>query len=105
MWGFAGGVRGTLHATERVAFYVQGEVGVLTTLVPRGALTVLGYRDAEGLNPQFGSRLGVEWYQVDRHLALTANLGGRLAEGFSRVLPAGDTPIMWDASVGLRYTF
>jgi hypothetical protein len=105
MWGFGGGARGTFHATERVAFFLQGEVGILTSVVPRGALTVLGYRDAESLNPQFGTRLGVEWYQVDRHFALTANLGGRIAQGFARVLPAGDTPIMWDASVGVRYTF
>jgi hypothetical protein len=104
MWGFGGGVRGTLHATDRVAFFLQGEVGIVTALVPRGALTVLGYRDAENLNPQFGGRLGVEWYQVDRHFALTASLGGRLATGFARVL-LGDTPLMWDGSVGLRYTF
>jgi hypothetical protein len=105
MWGLGGGVRGTFHATERVAFYLQGAVGIFTALVPRGALTVLGFRDAENLNPQLGSRLGVEWYQVDRHYALTANVGGRLAEGFSRILSPGDTPLMWDASVGLRYTF
>jgi hypothetical protein len=105
MWGFGGGARGRLHATERVAFFLQGEVGLLTSIVPRGALTVLGFRDAESPNPQFGTRIGVEWYQVNRHFALTANLGGRIAQGFSRVLPAGDTPLLWDTSVGVRYTF
>jgi hypothetical protein len=105
MWGFGGGVRGTVHASPRVALFLQGEVGVLTALVPHDALAVLGYRSAESLNPDFGARLGAEWYQVDRHFALTMSAGARLAEGFSRVLTPGDLPLMWDASVGIRYTF
>jgi hypothetical protein len=106
MWGFGGGARGTLHASERVGVYAQAEVGLLTSLVAHGALAILGYRNAESLNPQFGGRLGVEWYQLDRHMAMTASFGGRLAEGFSRTgVTQADTPLMWDASLGLRYTF
>jgi hypothetical protein len=106
MWGFGGGARATVHASDRVALYAQGQLGLLTSLVAHGALAVLGYRNAESLNPQFGGRIGAEWYQLDRHVALTASLGGRLAEGFSKTGTAqADTPLMWDASLGLRYTF
>jgi hypothetical protein len=105
MWGFGGGARVTVPATERVAFYVQGEAGALTAIVPHDTLAVLGFRQAESLNPSFGGRGGVEWYQVDRHLALFASGGPRIAQGFSRVLTSGDTPLMWDVGGGLRYTF
>lgn len=105
MWGFGGGIRGTVHASDRVAFYAEVGVGLLTALVPHDALSVLGYPHAEGLNPEIPARLGVEWYQVDRHMALTASVGGRLATGFSRLETTSDTPLMWDTSVGVRYTF
>ncbi|MGA3123637.1 MAG: hypothetical protein ABSF69_22960 [Polyangiaceae bacterium] len=105
MWGFSGGVRATMHATERVAFYLQAEVGALTADVPRDALVILGFRHAETLNPSYGSRVGVEWYQTDRHLALFAALGGRLAEGLAKTAAPSDLPLGWDAGAGFRYTF
>jgi hypothetical protein len=105
IYGFGGGLRGTIHITDRVAIFVQGEGGALTALVPQGALEVLGFRNAEGLNGQFGGRIGVEWYQVDRHIALTAQSGARDAMGFAKVVGSPDLPLMWDGSVGLRYTF
>jgi hypothetical protein len=104
IWGFSGGVRGTVHATERVAVSAQGSVGELTAVVPHGGLAFLGFRRAEALNLQYGGRLGVEWYQTDRHLAFELGAGARLAQGFERAGPP-DTPLMWDADVGLRYTF
>lgn len=46
---------------------------------------------------------------VDRHLALTAQGGLRDAPGFKQLAIGGtatnDTPLMWDAALGLRYTF
>jgi hypothetical protein len=109
MFGFGAGVRGTLHATERVAFFLQGDLGWLEAMVPHGTLQNLGYTNAEGLTLGFGTRLGVEWYMVDRHLALTAQGGLRDAQGFKQAqvggLATNDTPLMWDAALGLRYTF
>jgi hypothetical protein len=107
IWGFGAGVRATIHASDRVAFFVQGEVGAFTATVPHDALAVVGFRQAESLNLDFGGRLGVEWYQVDRHFALTAGGGPRLAQGFSRLSAShdADTPLMWDVGAGLRYTF
>jgi hypothetical protein len=56
------------------------------------------------LSAAFGGRIGVEWYQLDRHLALSLEGGGRDATGFAKVA-ASDTALMWDAAVGIRYTF
>ena len=105
IYGFGGGLRATVHVTDRFAFFIQGEGGALTAYVPHDSLTILGFRDAEGLNGQVGGRLGLEWYQVDRHLALTAQGGVRDALGFEKVVGATDLPLMWDGALGLRYTF
>ena len=105
IYGFGGGLRATIHVTDRFAFFVQGQGGALTAYVPHDTLTILGFRDAEGLNGQVGGRLGVEWYQIDRHLALTAQGGVRDALGFAKVVGGADLPLMWDGSAGLRYTF
>ncbi len=105
LWGFGGGARATIHATPRVAFFGQGEIDGLAADVPHNALTILGYRNAETLAASFGARIGVQWYQVDRHLALTAQVGARDAVGFAKVAAGGDTPLMWDAALGLSYTF
>lgn len=105
IWGFGGGARVTVHATDRVAFFVQGDLGALTAYVPHESLAILGYANAESLHLAFGGRLGVEWYQIDRHIALVAEGGARDAQGFSRSIGGGDTPILWDAALGFRYTF
>jgi hypothetical protein len=105
IWGFGGGIRGTIHASDRVAFFVQGEIGALAAIVPHDALAVVGFRAAESLNLAFGGRLGAEWYQLDRHFALRVSGGPRIAQGFARSLSNADTPLMWDVGVGLRYTF
>jgi len=105
MWGWAGGVRATVHATERVAFYAQGGFGELAADVPHNALGILGFPNAESLHPAFGGRIGVEWYQIDRHVALCAAFGERLAQGFSKVGGQSDVPAIWDFGAGFRYTF
>ena len=60
---------------------------------------------AESLQPAFGTRLGLEWYQLDRHLALSLQAGVRYANGFSKFLASADIPMLWDAAGCLRYTF
>ena len=108
IFGFGGGLRGTLHITERVALFLQGDLGEMEAIVPQGSLAGLGFANAENFNLYFGGRIGVEWYQVDRHLALVAQGGFRDAQGFTKAqpfFPSSDTPLMWDAALGLRYTF
>jgi hypothetical protein len=105
MWGIGAGARAGLHFSERVAGFVQADVGALMASVPHDALAYLGYRGAESLGAQFGGRVGLEWYQKDRHIALCAQGGPRIAQGFSKFDGSGGPPLMWDAAVGLRYTF
>ncbi len=104
IWGFGGGARATLHATDRVAFFAQASVDALGANVPHDTLAILGYRDAESLDASFGARVGVEWYQIDRHLALDLQVGIRDAQGFQKFV-GNDLPLMWDAGAGFRYTF
>jgi hypothetical protein len=104
MFGFGGGVRFTIHVTQRVALFAQGEAGAIQADVPRGALGILGYKSAESLGAAFGGRVGVEWYQVDRHMALGLGVGVRDLLGFQKS-SGGDTPLALDATAALRYTF
>lgn len=105
IWGLSGGLRATAHATERFAVYAQGEAGALTADIAHNTLTVLGFRNAESLNASFGARVGIEWYQVDRHLALSVSGGGEYASGFGKLFGPTDTPLLWSSGVALRYTF
>jgi hypothetical protein len=105
IFGFGGGLRVTIHPTERFAFYLQGSVDALKADVPKNALAIIGFKDAESLSASFGGRIGLEWYQIDRHLALGLTGGVRDATGFARASGASDTPLLWDAGASLRYTF
>lgn len=105
LWGFDAGLRATIHASDRVAFYAQSELGALTADVVHGSLELLGFPNAESLKVTYGGRLGGEWYQVDRHMALFVAAGGRYAQGFAKVIGPADLPVLWDAGAGLRYTF
>jgi len=103
--GFGGGLRSTFMLTERVALFGQVDVGLMKADVPKQALLIVGFANAEAFNSYFGARLGVEWYQVDRHFALGAEGGVRDASGFAKQGGSSDTPLMWDAAATIRYTF
>jgi hypothetical protein len=104
MFGFGGGARFTVRFTERVGAFAQAGVGLMKADVPENALGILGFKDAESLGLYLGGRLGVEWYQLDRHLALGLNGGMRTAQGFARVR-GSDSPLAIDGGVSLRYAF
>ena len=108
IFGFGGGVRGTIHATERVAFFLQGASARSRPWCRTGRSPSWATRTPRALHLAIGGRLGVEWYQVDRHLALAAQGGVARRAGLQAVASVGprrDTPLMWDAALGLRYTF
>jgi hypothetical protein len=84
--------------------YVQPSIGAMKADIARNALAILGFRDAEVLNLYFAGRLGAEWFQTSRHLALGGTFGMRDATGFAR-LGAGETPLAWDAGGSVRYAF
>jgi hypothetical protein len=108
IWGFGGGARVTWHG-KKVGLFGELAVGALTTYVPHGALSQLGFSGAESLGAQFGGRAGVEWPMADPHFALSLSGGPRVALGFARQTVGGapkeGMPLMWDTEGGVRYTF
>jgi hypothetical protein len=105
IYGFGGGLRFTVHVSDRVALYLQANAGAMSAIVPRDSLTFLGYQAAESPGFAVGGRLGVDWYQLDRHMALSLGVGMRDAFNFKIQDGESDLPLMLDASVALRYTF
>lgn len=105
IYGFGGGARFTIPFTDRFGAYAQGGLGFLRADVPTNALGIIGFRDAESFGVYLGARLGVEWYQIDRHFALGANVGIKLAQGFAQLGGGSDTPLALDGGASIRYAF
>ncbi|AKU97158.1 hypothetical protein AKJ09_03822 [Labilithrix luteola] len=104
IFGFGGGARFTARFTDRFGAYLQGSVGVMKADVAKNALAVLGFKNAEDLGLYAGGRVGLEWYQLDRHFALGVTAGLRDATGFAKTGGSG-TPLAFDACASLRYAF
>jgi hypothetical protein len=104
IFGFGGGARLTARFTDRFGVYVQGSVGAMKADIRRRALAIIGYGDAESLGVAYGGRLGVEWYQLDRHFGLGLHAGAREASGFRRTI-GSDSPLAFDAGAAIRYAF
>jgi hypothetical protein len=104
IFGFGGGPRLTVRFTDRFGVYLQGSLGAMKADIRTNALTIIGYKNAESLGLYFGGRLGLEWYQIDRHFALGVTSGLREATGFKRTV-GSDTPLAFDAGASIRYAF
>lgn len=104
LFAFGGGARLTLRFTDRFGVYVQGSIGAMQADTSRRALEIIGFKNAESLGLYAGGRLGLEWYQLDRHFALGVTSGLRDATGFKRTI-GNDTPLAFDAGVSIRYAF
>jgi hypothetical protein len=102
IYGMGGGARITARFSERVAGYVQGDLGVMET--SSDLLHTYGFYDAENWNLYFGGMLGLEWYQINPHYALALNGGARKTPGFERTV-GSDPAISWLGGVAIRYTF
>ncbi len=105
LFGLGGGARFTVRFTDHVAAYLQGGLGALKADIATNALGLIGFRDAESLGLYLGGRLGVEWYQLDRHFAIGLTTGIRLAQGFEKIGASRDTPLAIDGGASLRYAF
>jgi hypothetical protein len=105
IWGFGGGIRAGARMSSRLAAFIEGDVGAMAADVPHNTLANLGFRSAESLGVAAGGRVGVEWYQVDSHFAISFQGGSRAAMGFSHAPASGDLPLMWDIDAGLKYAF
>lgn len=105
IFGFGGGARFTVRLTERVGVFTQASLGAMKADISKNALGVIGFRDVERLGVYGAGRMGVEWYQVDRHFGLGVQGGLRYAPSLARVGASGDTPLAVDAGLSLRYAF
>lgn len=102
-FSFGGGVRLTFKPTDRFGIFLQGSLGA--GRATEDVLEIYGYQHAEELGLYQSAELGLEWYQVNPHLALGMHGGVRL---YPRTLKRDrDTqpPLGWLSGVQLRYTF
>jgi hypothetical protein len=106
LFGFGGSLRGTWHVSTRLAVLAEASAGGLMADVGFGALGNLAFGDLESLGFTTGGRAGLEWHQVNPHLAFTLSGGTRYAPSTATTL-AGvtDTPLLWDTTLGMRYAF
>ncbi|MEO6601139.1 MAG: hypothetical protein ABIQ16_14770 [Polyangiaceae bacterium] len=103
LWGVGAGLRGTVKVSDRVGLYLQGSLGGAE--VTADVLYSYGYRNADKFNLYLAGELGLEWYQVSPHLALTVHGGIRdYTRTFNRDL-SSQPPLAWVSALGLRYTF
>ncbi|HEY2404400.1 MAG TPA: hypothetical protein VGI10_00250 [Polyangiaceae bacterium] len=103
LYGFGGGLRGTLKVLDRVGLYAQASGGGAS--ITEDVLSTYGYQNANQLAFYYGAELGVEWYQVNPHLALAVHGGIRdYPTNFLRVR-SNQEPLAWVSGVALRYTF
>lgn len=103
MWGFGGGLRGTVKASERIGLYLQASLGAAQ--VTNDVLAIYGYSEADKLNLYLAAELGAEWYQVSPHWALAIHGGVRdYTATFKREF-SDLPPLAWVSGLGLRYTF
>jgi hypothetical protein len=102
-WSFGAGFRLTLKPHERIGVFLQGSLGA--GRATDDVLELYGYQHAEELGMYQSAELGVEWYQINPHLALAVHGGAR---NYPRVLKRdldSEPPMTWLSGAGLRYTF
>jgi len=102
LYSFGGGARVTLAPTDIVGFYLEGSLGTATA--SEDVLQIYGFSHADELNSYAGAALGIDWYQVNPHLALALHGGVRYYGGFDRERDTA-SPLAWLSGVSLRYTF
>lgn len=103
LYGIGAGLRFTLRPSARIGVYAEGTIGGAS--VTEDILASYGFRQADEMNPYFGARLGLEWYQVNPHYALVWHAGIRsYAQGLDRER-SSETPLAWHGALAIRYTF
>lgn len=103
LWNVGGGVRVTLKPTDRFGIYLQGSLGGGRTT--EDVLELYGYPHAEELGMYQSAELGLEWYQINPHLALALHGGVR---NYPRTLERerdSQPPLTWLSGLALRYVF
>lgn len=101
LFGLGGGLRLSWAPFSRVGFFLQGDAGVAS--VTEDVLSTYGYPDADRIRPFAGGSVGVDWFQLSPHYALSVSGGARdYFQTFDRI--NGDKPPwVWNGSVAIRY--
>ena len=102
-WNFGAGVRVTIKPTDRFGVYLQGSIG--GGRVTEDVLEIYGYPHAEELGLYQSAELGLEWYQINPHLALGVHGGVRNYPSTLKRDRDDQPPLAWLSGVTLRYTF
>jgi len=102
LYSFGGGVRVTVAPTDVIGFYLEGGLGAAAA--SEDVLQIYGFAHADELNTYAGAELGIDWYQVNPHMALALHGGVRTYAGFDRERDTA-SPLTWLSGLSLRYTF
>lgn len=103
LFGFGAGARLSWQPFSAVGFYLQGDAGFAS--VDEDVLATYGYPDADRLRPFVGGSLGVDWFQLSPHYALSLGAGARdYFQSFERVYGTRP-PVAWFGTVAIRYAF
>jgi hypothetical protein len=103
-YGFGAGLRVTVPVGRVLALLAQGSLGA-ARVSEQNVLSVYGFPDADEPNLYLAGELGLEWYQVNPHLALAVHGGIRhYGNGLTRDR-GGEAPIAGTGSAALRYAF
>lgn len=102
-YNFGAGLRLTIRPVDRFGIYLQGSLG--GGRATDDVLAIYGYTHADQLGFYQSAELGLEWYQVNPHLALVAH--GGIRNYPLTLVRERDTGLAmtWLGSAGLRYTF
>ena len=101
LFGAGGGVRISWCPFTAVGFYLQGDGGFAS--VDQDVLATYGYPEADRLRPFAGGALGVEWFQLSPHYALSVSGGARsYFQNFDRIYGTRP-PWAWFSAVSIRY--
>lgn len=102
LFGAGLGARLAWQPLDALGFYLQGDAGISS--VDQDVLSTYGYSDADRLRPYVGAGLGVEWFQVSPHYALSVYGGARdYIQNFERV-NGTKPPLAWLSGLAIRYT-
>jgi hypothetical protein len=102
-WNVGAGLRFTLRPSDRFGLYLQGSMG--GGRATEDVLEVYGYQDSAELNIYAGSELGLEWYQINPHLALALHGGVRHYGANLKRERDTEPPLAWLGGAALRYKF
>ena len=103
LFGFGAGARLSWQAFTAVGFHLQGDAGFAS--INEDVLATYGYPDADRLRPFVGGSIGVDWFQLSPHYALSVTGGARdYFQNFDRIYGTRP-PIAWLGSVAIRYAF